>query len=137
MVLAFQMKMPEFQKIVARRNVLGGGGGVGLFAKSLDDVSRGRVATGIDGRAALDVAKDLRRVGRLNAEGDDPPRLFLDEFHGLPHGRLEAITGANHMVGWHDDHRGVGIVAAHQQRGQTDAGGRVALAGFADDLRGG
>ena len=39
----------------------------------------------------------------------------------------------NHMIGRHHDHRRVGIVATHQQRGQADARGCVALARLADD----
>ena len=56
---------------------------------------------------------------------------------GEPQRGDKSPLGADHVVRRHHGHDRVGIVAANFERRQPDAGGRVALAGLAQDAAGG
>ena len=88
------------------------------------------------GFAALDVTKRGGWIGRLDAEGDDSVWLLVDDCGGGGDGLLELMVRLDDLIGGHDDHGGVGVVAAEEQGGESDAGGGVALAGFAYDMIG-
>lgn len=119
--------------VISVSEILFGSFRVGLFAKLHDAIRWRFTCAARQFLSAQDVAKDLRGVSRRDAEGNDTLWQHIDHALRLLDCGSEFFSRLDHVVGRHDGHRGFGIVARDEKRRQRDAGGRIALARFADN----
>ncbi len=107
--------------------------GRGLFAKPTHRIAP-RGTGGIRNRVTtLDVSETLGRIRGRDSKGHQALRVLVDNCGRLCDGVAKCLFGANHMIGGHHCHRGIGVMTAHEQRGEGHTGSRVALAGLPHD----
>ncbi len=109
------------------------GGPIGLLAK-LDHAMNGDSVPPLGECAALDVTVARLGAGGRDAEGHKRAGIVVDDRDRGLDRRAKGIGGLDHVVGRHDDHGTLCVLMSDDARRETDAGRRVARAGFGDDV---
>ena len=121
MAPARNRKMPVFQKRLPSAKYFFRGLQIRLFDKARHVEDAGTPA------GDLDIAIARLRLGRLDAEDDEPPGICCGDalLDGLP----ELPIGRNLVVGGNDQHDIVAVGGQRLQRRKRHGGGRVAADG--------
>ena len=106
-----------------------------LLLEPLNAVDANALTLGYLG-TAVNVAVAGSGVGRRDTEGNQGDRMFLRRLLGHEGGTDELAFRLDNVVGRHDHHHGVGILASDEGGAQANARSGIAAARFADDLSG-